>query len=1156
MPKRISLLIAFLLITGCAIAQRDFWDDLKVYEVGKVAPHSDIIPADSQWVIDLNGMWSFLYYERAEYVHRGLEKRAYIMPDFDPMQDLRRWDSIVVPGNLELQGYGVPVYVNMKNEFPSNPPHAPRAYNPTGVYAKDVTVPESWEGRSVYFRIGAASSAVELYVNGEFAGYSEDSKTPAEWEIGSYLHQGRNRICIILHRWSNGSYLECQDMWRMSGITRDVTMYCLPRNHIADCRIDASLDTADYSTGILSLTLYGQGHSDGLRAEVSVPALSIGKALPFIELDTAFLLSHTKFRIADVKPWSAESPDLYTITIRLKDKDGITIQTIEKQIGFRTVEIKDGLLCVNGKPVTIKGVNRHEHNAFTGHVVSREDMERDVRLMKENNINAVRTCHYPDDEYWYDLCDRYGLYVWDEANNESHAQGYGEHSLAKKEEWTEPIWYRIWNMVRRDRNHPSVIVWSLGNECGNGVCFEEAYRRLKTADPTRPVSYERAELDWNTDIVGIMYPSVDYLAWYGRTMDSIRSGLTIHNSQFTIHNSIRPYIMVEYCHAMGNSLGGLSDYWDTIQKYKYLQGGFIWDWQDQGIAMAGDELRNKREPIHEKLKVAWEALGGDLGELPGIEDDGDFCANGICNSYGEPYPCMKEVKAVYGAASGIKHHLQSAKLTRNQASPPPSYKNVEPSTKEHITLSVGETTIIINRSTATIENYVWKGDTLLKNIRLNFWRPPTQNDRADPNGAAAWDGLQRLTVTQCKAELAQDERHRKAVLDYILTDGEEGDIAVRQTIDCSDGGAMRISCKVDPMGNYRTLAKVGIQSNLPVQDRHIRWYGSPDEVYPDRRFSSTVKRNELIDWIAFNINRHAVPQEEGNREAYTLELNKNNKFLHINADGNMFNFSIHLINDSIMAANKRWNFKYPTWYNIEKEGAFLNLDSRVAGLGTATCGPGVRQQYQLSGDSVYTFSFSFIPSLDTMNLQVIEDLFGDSKEMREPLLTEKSPSKIKTIHCGTIPDKQYSKGYPTILYDGKRGVAGNWNAGWTGWQGIDTLNITILTSCKHIASVRIGSCHAPDGWVLMPEKVEVWFPDRKEWVPCRKTETEDLMHGRQRVSYLCFPRHKKKRWLGGWKEVSLSKEVKIRIIHPSTLPNWHTYKGEKAWLMIDEVKVD
>lgn len=1136
--KRFLLLIISIISIQITEAQQDYWDDLSVYQIGKVSPHADVTPTDSQWFMNLNGAWSFKYYDRAEYVHRGLERGGHIMPDYAKQQDISSWDSIKVPGNLELQGFGIPVYVNMRNEFPSNPPYAPRAYNPTGVYARDVVVPEGWLQRRTFLKIGAAASAVELFVNGEFVGYSEDSKTPAEWEIGKYLESGKNRVVIILHRWSNGSYLECQDMWRMSGITRDVTMYSLPKNHITDYRIDATLDTTDYSTGKLNLTIYGQGHSDGLLAEVSVPELNVKERLPFIELDTAFLLCHREIKIADVASWSSENPFLYTVIIKLKDRSDNTIQTIEKQIGFRTVEIKDGLLCVNGKPVTIKGVNRHEHDAYTGHVVSRKQMENDVRLMKENNINAVRTCHYPDDEYWYELCDRYGLYVWDEANNESHAQGYGEQSLAKKKEWTEPIWYRVNNMVQRDRNHPSVIVWSLGNECGNGVCFEEAYRRTKATDPTRPVSYERAELDWNTDIVGIMYPSVDYLSWYARN-----------------DTSRRPYIMVEYCHAMGNSLGGLSDYWDTIRKYPCLQGGFIWDWKDQGIAMADDELRNQRKFVNDKLKVAWEALGGDLGELPGIEDDGDFCANGICNAYGKPYPCMEEVKAVYGAASGIKKYLRAAKITHKRAKMQPDYKNVAPVTKERLTLSAGETNITINQSTATIEYFAWKGDTMLKDMRLNLWRPPTQNDRADPNGAAAWEGLERLKVKGCKALVASAEKCKEAILDYVLTDGEGGDIAVRQIVECSEDGAMRISCMVNPMGNFRTLARVGIQARLPFMYERTRWYGSPNEVYPDRRFSSRVERNEVDDWMWLT-EYHAVPQEEGNHESLTLELNKDSsKYLHIHADGKMFNFSIHPYSDSIMAANKRWNFYYPIWEALE-EGAILNLDSRVAGLGTATCGPGVRQKYQLSGDSVYTFSFSFIPSYDTMNLQVVEDLFGDNKEMRKPLLTEKPLNKIETIHCGTTPNKQYSKGYPTIIYDGKRGVAGNWNAGWAGWEGIDTLNMTIRTSCKDIASVRIGSCHAPDDWVLMPDKVEVWFPDRKEWVACRKRETVDTMHGRQRVSYSCFPRHKKKRWLGGWKVVSLSKEVKIRIIQSPTLPDWHTYKGEKAWLMIDEIKID
>lgn len=1155
MNKRIKnlnfiLLLAVLILANSSFAQNDYWDNLSVYQVNKMLPHADIIPSDSQWVMNLNGTWPFKFFERAEYVPRG-ETGTPNTSIFEKNYPLDGFDRIMVPGNLELQGFGVPVYVNMKNEFPSNPPHAPRTYNPTGVYVRDVEIPSNWADRQTYFRIGAAASSVELYVNGQFVGYSEDSKTPAEWDISNHVLAGKNRICIILHRWSNGSYLECQDMWRMSGITRDVTMYSLPKNHITDYRIDALLDTVDYSTGKLSVVIYGDSLRENERSEniveISLPELGLSRSCPFSATKGMLAICHRQFSIPFVKPWTAETPSLFNIRIRLLDNKGNELQVIEKQIGFRTVEIKDGLLCVNGKTVTIKGVNRHEHNAYTGHVVSREQMENDVRLMKENNINAVRTCHYPDDEYWYELCDRYGLYVWDEANNESHAQGYGEQSLAKKTEWTEPIWYRINNMVQRDRNHPSVIVWSLGNECGNGVCFEEAYRRTKATDHTRPVNYERAELDWNTDIVGIMYPSVDYLSWYGRKMDSLAAVNNIAD--------IRPYIMVEYCHAMGNSLGGLSDYWDTINKYKYLQGGFIWDWQDQGIAMTDDSLQNPEEPSPFTWSVSWEALGGDLGELPGIEDDGDFCANGICNSYGKPYPCMEEVKAVYGAASGIKHYSQSAKITHNRATKQPEYKNAKQITKERLELSAGEMNITINQFTAAIESFAWKGDTMLKDMRLNLWRPPTQNDRADPNGAAAWDGLERLKVKESKAQVSSAEKCKEAIMDYVLTDGEGGDIAVRQIVECSEEGAMRISCKVNPMGNYRTLARVGIQARLPYMYERTRWYGSPNEVYPDRRFSSRVKRNEVDDWLSL-IEYHAVPQEEGNHESLTLELNKDNsKYMHIHADGKMFNFSIHPYSDSIMAANKRWNFYYPIWEALE-EGAVLNLDSRIAGLGTATCGPGVRQQYQLSGDSIYTFCFSFIPSHDTMNLQLIEDLFGDNKEMREPLLTEKSPNKIKTIHCGTTPNKQYSKGFPTIIYDGKRGVAGNWNDGWAGWQGIDTLNMTISTSCKHIASVSIGSCHAPDDWVLMPEKVEVWFPDRNEWVACRKTETKDIMHGRQRVSYTCFPRHKKKRWLGGWKEVSLSKEVKIRIIHPSTLPDWHTYKGEKAWLMIDEIKID
>ena len=1151
-------IVAFLLVFPDKTEGQEYWDDLSVCQVGKVAPHADIVPQDSQWVMDLDGIWSFLFYERAEYVHRGLEKGAYITPDFDPAQNLSLWDSIIVPGNLELQGYGVPVYVNMKNEFPSDPPHAPRAYNPTGVYAKDVIIPESWDGRSIYFRIGAASSAMELYVNGEFVGYSEDSKTPAEWEIGDVVHTGKNRICIILHRWSNGSYLECQDMWRMSGITRDVTLYSLPKNHIIDYRIDATLDTADYSTGILNLTIYGQGHSDGLLAEVSLPALGIGRTLPFFELDTALLLSHTELRIAGVKPWSAESPDIYAITIKLKDKNGRTIQTIEKQIGFRTVEIKDGLLCVNGKPVTIKGVNRHEHNAWTGHVVSCEQMENDIRLMKENNINAVRTSHYPDDEYWYELCDRYGLYVWDEANNESHAQGYGKNSLAKKAEWTEPIWYRVNNMIQRDRNHPSVIVWSMGNECGNGICFEEAYRRAKATDPTRPVSYERAELDWNTDIVGIMYPSVDYLAWYGRTMDSIRNGLTIQNSKFKIQNSPRPYIMVEYCHAMGNSLGGLSDYWDTIERYHSLQGGFIWDWQDQGLDRTpAMEMPTNGGIVDVFFRYPQVSLGGDMGELPGIVDVGDFCANGLC------YACMEEVKAVYGGKVNVDLNVNLNDKVNDMKKKAGATITIKKSDDGMVQMAGKDFEVEIDVERGEVARYVWRGQEMVRNMHLNLWRPPTQNDRADRNGARAWEGLEKLKINMLSVDIKDitNDTTRYAtsevVMDYLMTNEAGESMPVREVVEVADDGAMQISVRLQGEGVFPTFARVGLQGKLPNEFVDVTWLGYDAERYPDRR---TAGKYGL--WYYYNWRNateyHAVPQEEGNREAVRLFIvnPQKQKAMQFTIDNStLLNFSIHEYEDSVVAAYDRW-WKMPA---PDDKYSIINLDSRIAGLGTATCGPGVREKYRLSGDSTYTFRFTLTPldwrsiAADTMPNCA---QFGNNELIDVPMPSTDKTINIKSVKASKGPSKQYGNAFPEVLYDGKRAVAGDYSEGWAGWNGMDTLTLNINTSIRRASRITIGSCHAPDDWVLTPEKVELWMPQNNKWVEFSHSMVRDERHGRQRVVYTILPRTKRQRILFGDKTIYPGKNIKIRIIHSATLPDWHNYKGKKAWLMIDEIKVN
>jgi len=1146
---RTLLSLLFFLLLSYSLVAQEYWDDLRVFQFGKVAPHVDIVPDDSLWTVNLNGVWRFQFFERAEYVPRGLERGASKDPIFSADYSLDAWDSVYVPANLELQGYGVPIYVNMKNEFPSNPPHAPRAFNPTGVFARDVQLPPSWKSRRTFLKIGAVSSAVELYVNGHFVGYSEDSKTPAEWEIGDYLSAGSNRICIILYRWCDGSYLECQDMWRLSGITRDVLLYSLPDAHIANYRLNASLDTVSYSRGRLSLLLQTAGFAEGLTVEASLPELDISVLKMIEDVDEVNGIS-LELNAGRVNPWTAETPNLYMLRLRLLDRDGTELQRAVKRVGFRTVEMRNGLLCVNGKPVTIKGVNRHEHNAFTGHVVSHEQMERDVLLMKENNINAVRTCHYPDDEYWYDLCDRYGLYVWDEANNESHAQGYGSNSLAKKKEWTEPIWYRVNNMVQRDRNHPSVIVWSLGNECGNGFCFEEAYRRLKADDPTRPISYERAELEWNTDIVGIMYPDVDYLAAYGRRMDSLAATGS--------YQALRPYIMVEYCHAMGNSLGGLADYWDTIRKYPYLQGGFIWDWQDQGFDRTPPLSKGKSlgEPF---IRYPQISLGGDLGKLYYVEDDDDFCANGICDAYGTPYACMQEVKAVYGDAEPL---TPPSVPTVASAQPSLPKKAVSSIFNQWFVLENDAFSLRIDKTSGTIAFYSWHGQEVLRDLHLNLWRPPTQNDRADINGVPAWEGLNELKVTNLSIQSNSliDAPSRNAseeiVLDFLLSSPDGGSMPVREVIELDGNGGMQVSVRLQGEGLFRTFARVGLQARLPRSFTATAWRGFDAERYPDRRTAGSFGQWQTDNW-EFLSKLHAVPQEEGNREACDLSLidSHSQRALLVTVDGtSLFNFSQHDYEDSVMAAYDRW-WEMPS---PDSNYSVLNLDSRIAGLGTATCGPGVREKYRLSGDSTYSFRFTFRPAENhsTSPVFISGDLFGVNSLVYKPLSVARKANAVRKVAASVAPSKPYDKGMPVLLCDGRRGVAGDWMHDWTGWNGTDTLLLFVKAKNRKFSRLTVSFAHAPNDWVLAPSGVQLYMPDRNKWVDFEVNNIiKDSCNGRQRVSFSIRPRNVKESIFDGM-SARLSRRQTIRIIHPAILPEWHDYKGKKAWLMIDEVKID
>lgn len=624
MKKSLLYLIIFCTALGLSAQTFTEWQDSKVFEVNKLYPRANI-PQNNEYFShglffeNLDGQWTFHYVPNAD--ERPMD---FFRTDYDDSG----WDSIPVPGNWELNGYGVPVYVNTTNDFDNSQlPKVPVKDNAVGSYRKWVEIDKISEGQQVVLNIGGAKSCFYLWVNGEFVGYSEDAKTNSEFDITQFVKFGeRNLIALQVFKWSDGSYFECQDFWRLSGIERGITLYAQPKTHILDYKVVADLDST-YQNGVLDVEVVIENLTDNVvETKCNTFLHDLGYFYGIGDDQYSTLQGHEiktlHFNILwpDVQPWTAEKPNLYGLDLSLatidhKSKKHNIVEEITIPIGFRNIRIENGQLKVNGVPVTIRGVNRHEHDPETGHVVSRERMEQDIRLMKANNINTVRTSHYPNAPEFYNLCDYYGLYVIDEANAESHAQGYGEKSLAKREDFKEATVARVRNMYERDKNHPCIIVWSLGNESGNGVCYEAAYDWLKAKDSSRPVQYERALYDRNTDIVAIMYPSADYLARYAREPQT------------------RPFIMCEYAHAMGNSCGGLSNYWDTIYKYPQLQGGCIWDWVDQGLLTKDAQGRE------------FYAYGGDFGE--NMPSDGNFCINGLVDPDRKPHPQLAEVRKVY-----------------------------------------------------------------------------------------------------------------------------------------------------------------------------------------------------------------------------------------------------------------------------------------------------------------------------------------------------------------------------------------------------------------------------------------------------------------------------------------------------------------------------
>ena len=561
----------------------------------------------------LNGYWPFHWAKEP-----GQRPVDFYRPDYD----VSGWDSIKVPSNWELEGYGIPIYVNSSYPFAMEnpqPPAIPEGWNPVGSYRKVFTVDKSWKDKRIYIHFGAVKSAFYLWINGHKIGYSQGSKLPAEFEISNCLQDGNNTLAIEVYRWSDGSYLECQDFWRLSGIERDVYLYAVNDISIRDFHFKTDLDSnyinADFSLEV-ELETKHSGEDYALEARLKEGNKTLFNANKVGVIDN--LSKKITFSGSVLKPlkWTAETPHLYTLCINLKDKNNMVLESTAVKVGFRKVEIKGGQLLVNGKAIYLKGVNRHEHDEYNGHVIGRESMLQDIKLMKEHNINAVRTCHYPNHPLWYQLCDEYGLYLIDEANIESHGMGYGERSPAKDTAWQAAHLDRVQRMVQRDKNHPSVIIWSLGNEAGDGVNFEVCSNWIHRFDSSRPVQYERAGQKSHTDIVCPMYAPIDRLIHYGKQVQT------------------RPYILCEYAHAMGNSVGNLQDYWDVIERYDNLQGGFIWDWVDQGLVKHTDDGQKYR------------AYGGDYGPKD-IPSDKNFCMNGLLSSDRTLHPAVHEVKKVY-----------------------------------------------------------------------------------------------------------------------------------------------------------------------------------------------------------------------------------------------------------------------------------------------------------------------------------------------------------------------------------------------------------------------------------------------------------------------------------------------------------------------------
>ena len=1032
-----KLLIIYLLFALIYIvpvrAQHNDWENPGLVDVGKEKPHVTFVSFDNERDAmtddfqksanykSLNGLWKFNYVDQYKDRRTDFYKR-----DLDDSG----WPNLNVPSNWELNGFGIPIYTNIIYPHPKTPPFI-GANNPVGTYRRTFTVPGDWNDKEVLLHFGSISGAAFVYVNGNKVGMSKASKTPAEFNITQHLRKGENLVAVQVFRWHDGSYLEDQDFWRLSGIERDVYLYALPKLAIWDFSLKGDLDSK-YTDGLFSAAIDIRSFAGNQlkRGSLSVK-LQDRSGRTVFNNEQVFVVGSDSIQtvsfagtIRKPEKWNAEMPNLYNCIVTLKHEDGRTLSVTASKLGFRKVEIKDARLLVNGVAIAVHGVNRHEHDEVTGHATTKELMLKDIKLMKELNINAVRLSHYPNDPQWYKLCDQYGLYLVDEANIETHGMGAEFQAWFDKSKHPAylPLWApahkdRIVRMVERDKNYTSIIIWSLGNECGNGPVFHEMYDWIKKRDPSRPVQFEQAGEDVNTDIVCPMYPSIASMKRYGADA-----------------SKTRPYIMCEFAHAMGNSTGNFKEYFEIIRSSSNMQGGFIWDWVDQGI-----KAKNLNGTQY------W-AYGGDLGSFYWQHDENGV-ADGILSSDRTPDPGAYEVKKIYQnviftakditsglltvqnifdfsnldqysfrwellrngekvkegefalalaphAKKDIKLDLPKIKsvegteyflnifactkvgtemlpagfeIAREQFKYAGTYfaKVVLPSAKlvvskdeRKVTFSAGKVRGEFDLKRGAFSKYS-SGDINFNNFpEPYFWRAPTDNDFGNemPSRLGIW-----RTAHQPKQlkNVTVGEQHDDGLMIKVIWQLSE--IGVPYQIDyfVRNDGAVTITASMD-MTNRELpeLPRFGMRTTLPPEYENLIYYGrGPYENYIDRKEASVF--GVYKDNIKNQYYRGYIrPQESGNKTDvrwFTLTDSAGRGFKITGAQPIAFTAISHSAEDLDPGLTKKQ--QHPAELPVRNQ-VFLSIDLKQRGVGgDDSWGAYPHQQYRLL-DKTYSYSYT------------------------------------------------------------------------------------------------------------------------------------------------------------------------------------------------------